>query len=134
MPAVTTDVDETSMRELKESHETVIVAYLTSDHDGVQEWLTAIAEDMQDDFVFCMSDNPKLAALEGVKAPSVVVYKHAAEEKSVIRDLSSQGTIRGSILRAVRPLIMDFVPEVHEDMLNVCVLPKCLPIMVLTVS
>ena len=136
MPAVTADLEETTLLALKAVHNTVIVGYLTLDHHVVQEWFTTIAEDMRDHFVFCMSDIPsfRLAAVEEVKAPSIVVYKHVAEEKSVIRDLSSQETIRGSIVRAARPLVTDFLPELHDDMLNVGVPPRRLCHTVLTVS
>ena len=124
MPAVTLDVDPEKLKDLRAENNTVIVAYLGSDDELVQEWFVAIANEMRNDFVFCTSSDHELLLDEEVSTPSIVVYKSVAEEKSILRDIQSEESMRDFLKLAVRPLVMEFLPELHRNMLEVCCLPK----------
>jgi hypothetical protein len=49
------------------------------------------------------------------------VYKNVDEEMVVGQKFSSEGEIRDFIQRAVRPMVVEVLPELHEDLLEVCV-------------
>lgn len=118
MPAVTKIGSSTALNDIRSAHNTLVVAYLSQDNQTARTHFQAVANDMKDDFVG-ISHDPKLAAQEGVSIPSVVIYKHVADEKSVLRNPLTSDAIRDFVRTAAHPLITDFLPELVEAMLEV---------------
>jgi len=119
MPTISEANSSTALSDVRSAHHTVAVAYLGQGDQTVCEQFMTVAKDMKDDFVFCTSHAPDLATQEGVNTPSVVLYKHVADEKTILLDPSSSTAIRDFVQTAAQPLLTEFLPELHEAMLQV---------------
>jgi len=119
MLAVTDVGSSSSLDEIRKTHKTVVVAYMGEDDETLRGDFLSVAEEMSNDFVFCASTAPNLVAAEEVSIPSIVVYKHVPDEKSILGNPSSSEAIRVFVQDASRPLIAEFFPELQEDLLEV---------------
>ncbi|KAK5652287.1 hypothetical protein OQA88_10635 [Cercophora sp. LCS_1] len=115
MAAVTNIKSSAELDDLQRVHNTVAVAYLKPEDQAALQGFTAVAEEMRDDIVFCISDD---GSPEGTSVPSVVVYKNVAEERSVLPNPSTAEAIREFIKAAARPLVTELLPELYQDRLQ----------------
>lgn len=119
MPTVTHIDSPAQLQDLRRTHNTVVVAFLDLNDWVSRQSFVALADDMKDDFVFCTSNHPSIAAQEDASVPSVILYKNVAETKSVFRHPWSTEAVRDFIKAAAQPLIMELLPELHEKILQV---------------
>ncbi|CZR57706.1 uncharacterized protein PAC_07595 [Phialocephala subalpina] len=67
---------------------------------------------------FCAQDDPEFAAAEGILIPSIAVYKNFDDGKVVKWFSTDVDAMAEFILNAARPLIREFLPELHDDLLR----------------
>ncbi|KAK0618899.1 disulfide isomerase PDI1 protein [Immersiella caudata] len=115
MAAVSNIKSSSELNDFRSTHSTVIVAFLRPEDQTTLQAFTAVAEEMKEDIVFCISnhDTP-----DGTSMPSVVVYKNVPEEKSVLPNPSTADAIREFIQAAAQPLVTELLPELHKDILE----------------
>lgn len=118
MPAVA-EITLESFQNFKSSFDTIAVAYLDEFDDAARKSFICLAEDMHDDLVFGVTSDRDLAAAEDVGIPTIVVYKSVAEQKTVLYNNLSQETMAKFLRMATRPLVMEILPELYEDMSKV---------------
>jgi hypothetical protein len=63
--------------------------------------------------------DPEFAAAEGILIPSIAVYKNFDDGKVVKWFSTDVDAMAEFILNAARPLIREFLPELHDDLLRV---------------
>lgn len=70
---------------------------------------------MRADYLFGITNDSALAKAEQVDMPGIAVYKSFDEGKEVLHLSHDIDQVSASLRAAARPLIMDFVSELHED-------------------
>ncbi|KAK1750096.1 thioredoxin-domain-containing protein [Echria macrotheca] len=120
MPTIT-HIDSTAvLAGLRKAHNVVVVAYTSPEDRHTREIFAAAAESLHDDFVFCIFDDGVDVAPreENNTIPSVVVYKNSAERKSVLINPLDSTAIQDFVNDSARPLIMELLPELHQNLLQ----------------
>ena len=74
---------------------------------------------MRADYLFGSTNDSTLAKAEQVDMPGIAVYKTFDERKKVLHLAHDVDQMSASLRDAARPLVMDFVSELHEDYLDV---------------
>lgn len=64
--------------------------------------------------------DPEFAAAEGIVVPSIAVYKNFDDRKEVQWFSIDLDAMSQFIQDAGRHLILEFLPEMHDDLLAVC--------------
>ena len=96
-----------------------MVAYLTPDDKDSQEAFSSLAEAMRADYLFGSTNDSALAKAEQVDMPGIAIYKTFDEGKNILHLAHDVDQMSASLRAAARPLVMDFVSELHEDYLDV---------------
>ena len=107
-----------SLEDFKNASDVVVVGYFAPDDKASQEAFTLLAESMRDDCLFGVADDA-VAKAEKINIPSVVVYKAFDEGKNVFELTPDVPDMSARVKRAGRPLVVEFLPELHDDCLNV---------------
>ena len=124
LPAVS-DVDSASLKSLREGNSVVVAAFLDGTKDSVlKNQFSTVAEELKDDFVFAITTDSAAIQAEGVLTPSVVVFKKAAEERTVLSGWESEQPLRDFVKKATIPAVVEFLPELYESFLAVSTLPQ----------
>lgn len=119
MPAVST-VTEENLEEFKTLDKIVVVGYVAADDKTSSKSFTAFAESQRDNYLFGTSDDAALAKAEGVKQPSIVLYKDFDEKKTVYDGKLDEESILAWTKTASTPLVGELGPETYSKYMAVC--------------
>ncbi|KAJ5101481.1 hypothetical protein NUU61_003703 [Penicillium alfredii] len=114
MPAVST-VTEENLEEFKTLDKIVIIGYVASDDKASNKSFTAFAESQRDNYLFAASNDAALAKAEGVKQPSIVLYKDFDEKKAVYDGKLEDEDILKFVKSASTPLVGELGPETYSQ-------------------
>ena len=112
LPAVSTLTKE-SIEEFKVADKVVLVAYIGVDDKASNETFASVAESLRDDYLFGATNDATLATAEGVKFPSIVLYKDFDEGKNVFAEKFDSEAIQGFAKTASTPLVGEVGPETY---------------------
>lgn len=118
-PAVS-NVNEENLEEFKTMDNIVIIAYLASDDKATNKSFTSLAESQRDNYLFAASNDASLAKAEGVKQPSIVLYKDFDEKKTVYDGKLEEEAISNWVKTASTPLVGELGPETYSKYITVC--------------
>lgn len=117
LPAVSTITKDT-LEEFKTTDKVVLVAYYGTDDKTSNQTFAALAETLRDDYLFGASSDLALAEAEGVKQPSVVLYKDFDEGKNVFAETFTEEAIENFIKVASVPLVGEVGPETYQGYMS----------------
>ncbi|KAI9368936.1 thioredoxin-like domain-containing protein [Aspergillus egyptiacus] len=113
LPAVSTVTEET-LEDFKTLDKIVIVGYFAEDDKKSNEAYTAFAESQRDNYLFASTSDAAIASAEGVKQPSIVLYKDFDEKKAEYEgDLESESLLSW-VKTASTPLVGEVGPETYS--------------------
>ena len=118
LPAVSTLTSE-SHTEFKTADKVVIVAYFAADDKDSNSTFTGVAEKLRDDFLFGATTDVALAEAEGVKHPSIVLYKSFDEGKNTFTEKLGAEALTQFIKTASIPLVGEVGPETYAGYMEV---------------
>ena len=118
LPAVSTLTPET-IEEFKTADKIVMIAYFAADDKASNNTFNAVADSMRDDYLFGATNDAALAEAEGVKQPSVVLYKDFDEGKNVFEDKFDVDAISRFAQTASTPLVGEVGPETYAGYMAV---------------
>ncbi|TID13995.1 protein disulfide-isomerase domain [Venturia nashicola] len=113
LPAVSI-LDKSTLEDFKTADQVVLVAYLAADDKASNETFTAVADSLRDDYLFGATNDEALAKAEGVKFPSIVLYKTFDEGKNTFTDKFEKEAITTFTKSAATPLIGEVGPETYS--------------------
>lgn len=122
LPAVS-PVTEENLEEVKALDNIVVVAYIASDDKASTESFSSFAETQRDNFLFGSSDDAALAKAEGVKQPSIVLYKDFDEKKAIYDGKIEDEAILSWVKTASTPLVGELGPETYSKYMAVRSIP-----------
>ncbi|KAL8934859.1 MAG: hypothetical protein Q9216_005694 [Gyalolechia sp. 2 TL-2023] len=112
LPAVSVLTSE-SLQEFKTADKVVVVAYFAADDQKSNSSFSEVAEGLRDDFLFGATNDAGLANTEGVKQPSIVLYKSFDEGKNTFEEKFSKDTIDKWVKTSAIPLVGEVGPETY---------------------
>ncbi|KAJ5605868.1 hypothetical protein N7510_008649 [Penicillium lagena] len=112
-PAVSS-VTEENLEEFKTMDKIVIIGYIASDDKASNKSFTAFAESQRDNYLFAASNDAALAKAQGVKQPSIVLYKDFDEKKAVFDGKLENEAILEWVNIASTPLVGELGPETYS--------------------
>lgn len=118
LPAVST-VTEDNLEEIKTMDKIVIIGYFAEDDKSAKKAFTTAAEAQRDHYLFASASDPAIAKAEGVKQPSIVLYKDFDEKKAVYTGNLEQEAILGWVKSASTPLVGEIAPETYSSYITV---------------
>ena len=107
-----------SLEDFKNASDVVVVGYFAPDDKASHEAFTSLAYSMRDDHLFGVADDA-VAKAEKINIPSVAVYKDFDEGKNVFELTPDVPAMIALLKDAGRPLVVEFLPELHDDYINV---------------
>jgi len=113
LPSVSTLESKEKLDEFKTADKVVLVAYFAADDKSSNESYTEVANALRDDYLFGASNDPELAAEEGVKQPSIVLYKSFDEGKNVYSEKFDKDDILHFAKTSATPLVGEVGPETY---------------------
>jgi protein disulfide-isomerase A1 len=118
LPAVSTLTTET-LEEFKTADKVVLVAYFAADDNASNTTFSTAADAMRDDYIFGATNDATLAKAEGVKQPSIVLYKDFDEGKNVFDQKFEIDAITQFAQTASTPLVGEVGPETYAGYMAV---------------
>lgn len=112
LPAVSVLTSET-FEEFKTADQVVVVAFFEAGDKTSNTTFSEVAESMRDDHLFGASNDAKLAEAEGVKFPSVVLYKSFDEGKDIFEEKFEKEAITKFTKTSAMPLVGEVGPETY---------------------
>ncbi|KAF1352330.1 PDI precursor protein [Delphinella strobiligena] len=112
LPAVSV-VDKATIEDFKTADKVVLVGYFAADDKVSNETFGAVASSLRDNYLFGATSDAALAKAEGVKQPSIVLYKSFDEGKSTFEDKFDKDAIASFSKTASIPLIGEVGPETY---------------------
>lgn len=117
LPAVSILTKET-IEDFKTADQVVLVAYYATEDKASNITFTTAAEKLRDSYLFGVSNNADLASSEGVKFPSIILYKSFDEGKVIFNlDFSVEG-IEKFAMEASIPLIGEIGPDTYSNYIS----------------
>nr|POE64854.1 protein disulfide-isomerase [Quercus suber] len=113
LPSVSILQTEAALEEFKTADKVVLVGYFAADDKTSNATFTAVADEMRDSFLFGATSDVALAKAEGVKQPSIVLYKTFDEGKNTFEEKFDQEAIEKFAKTAATPLIGEVGPETY---------------------
>jgi protein disulfide-isomerase A1 len=107
-----------SLKEFKTADKIVLVAYFASDDKASNQTYAAVADSLRDTYLFGATNDAALAAAEGVKQPSIVLYKDFDELKNVFEEAFDKDTITSFAKIASTPLVGQVGPETYAGYMS----------------
>ncbi|KJZ76566.1 Protein disulfide-isomerase [Hirsutella minnesotensis 3608] len=104
-----------TIKEFKASDKVVVVAYIAADDKASNETFTAVANSLRDDYMFGGINDAAAAEADGVKFPSIVLYKIFDEGKNSFEEKFDAEAITKFIKTAATPLVGEIGPETYGD-------------------
>lgn len=118
LPAVST-VTEENLEEIKTMDKIVVIGYFAEDDKSAKETFTTFAEAQRDHYLFASASDPAIAKAEGVKQPSIVLYKDFDEKKATYTGDLKQDAILSWVKSASTPLVGEIGPETYSSYITV---------------
>lgn len=118
LPAVST-VTKGNLEEIKTMDKIVVIGYFAEDDKASNEAFTSFAETQRDNYLFAAASDSAIAKEEGVKQPSVVLYKDFDEKKAVYTGDLEQDAILSWVKTASTPLVGEIGPETYAGYITV---------------
>ena len=119
LPAVSTLTSDT-LEEFKTADKVVVVAFFEADDKTTNSTFSEIAEGLRDDYLFGATNDAALAKAEGVKQPSIVLYKTFDEGKNVYDGKMDKEAITKFAKTSAIPLVGEVGPETYAGYMAVC--------------
>jgi hypothetical protein len=116
---IVSEVSAKSLPDFKRGGDAVAVGYIAAEDKESKRQFELLAKTIHPEYVFGFSDDPKLAKAEGIEMPRVVVYKDSDAEKNNLSLTDDLDDMVANLRFNARPLIVDLVFEIHEDLLDV---------------
>ncbi|RDA87995.1 hypothetical protein CP532_3393 [Ophiocordyceps camponoti-leonardi (nom. inval.)] len=117
MPAVSILAKDT-LEEFKTADKVVLIAYIAADDKASNETFTSVANSLRDEYMFGGVNDAALAEAEGVKFPSVVLYKSFDEGKSEFKGKLEAEELEKFIKTAATPLVGEVGPETYAGYMS----------------
>ena len=118
LPAVSF-VGKDTLEEFKTADKVVIVGFFDAKDTKSNTTFDDIAESMRDNFLFGATSDAKLAEVEGVKQPGVVLYKQFDEGKVVFDGKFETEALESFAKTMSVPLIGEVGPETYAGYMSV---------------
>jgi len=112
LPAVSI-LNKETIEDFKTADKVVLVGYFEADDKASNTTFTAVAEKLRENYLFGAINDADVAKAEGVKFPSVVLYKQFDEGKSVFSDALDAEAVEKFAKTASIPLIGEVGPETY---------------------
>ncbi|KAG5973514.1 hypothetical protein E4U55_000482 [Claviceps digitariae] len=117
LPAVSS-LTKSTLEEFKTADKIVVVAYIAADDKASNETFTSVAEKLRDVYLFGGVNDAAVAEAEGVKFPSIVLYKSFDEGKNTFTDKFESEAIEKFAKTAATPLVGEVGPETYSDYMS----------------
>jgi protein disulfide-isomerase A1 len=108
-----------SLEDFKNANDVVVVGYFAPDDKASHKAFTSLANSMRDDYPFGVVEDDALAKAEKINIPGVAVYKIFDEGKNFFELTPDIHTMSTFLKNAGRPLVVEFLPELHDNYINV---------------
>ena len=119
MPAVSLLETAVALEEFKTADKVVLVGYFAADDKTSNATFTEVAEELRDSFLFGATSHIELAQDEGVKQPSVILYKSFDEGKNTFEEKFTKEAISEFAQKASTPLVGEVGPETYAGYMAV---------------
>ncbi|KAL4939639.1 thioredoxin-like domain-containing protein [Aspergillus oleicola] len=113
LPAVSTLTEET-LEDFKTLDKIAIVGYFAEDDEESIKAYTSFAESQRDNYLFGSTDDAAIASTEGVKQPSIVLYKDFDEKKATYDGSLESDALLSWVKTASTPLVGEVGPETYS--------------------
>lgn len=113
LPAVSA-VSEENLEDFKTMDKIVVVGYFSEDDKTSTEAYTAFAESQRDNYLFGSANDAAIASAEGVKQPSIVLYKDFDEKKATYDGALEPDALLSWVKTASTPLVGEVGPETYS--------------------
>lgn len=118
LPAVSI-LEKSTLEDFKTADKVVLVAYFAADDKASNETFTAVADSLRENYLFGATNDETLAKAEGVKFPSIVLYKSFDEGKNKFTEKFDKEAIEKFTKSSATPLIGEVGPETYSDYMAV---------------
>jgi len=112
-PAVSLITSESQLTEFKTADKVVLVGYFAADDKASNTTFNEVAEEHRDSYAFGATSDAALAEAEGIKVPSIVLYKSFDEGKNTFTEKFTKDAITEFAKTASTPLIGEVGPETY---------------------
>ncbi|KAL4948325.1 thioredoxin-like domain-containing protein [Aspergillus filifer] len=113
LPAVSALTEET-LEDFKTLDKIAIVGYFAEDDEESIEAYASFAESQRDNYLFGSSNEAAIASAEGVKQPSIVLYKDFDEKKATYDGALESDALLSWVKTASTPLVGEVGPETYS--------------------
>ncbi|KAE8156445.1 protein disulfide-isomerase [Aspergillus tamarii] len=113
LPAVSPVTPE-NLEEIKTMDKIVVIGYIASDDQASNDLFTTFAESQRDNYLFAATGDASIAKAEGVKQPSIVLYKDFDEKKATYDGEIEQDALLSWVKTASTPLVGELGPETYS--------------------
>lgn len=117
LPAVSLLTKET-LDKFKTADKVVMVGYFAADDKASNETFTSVAEQLRDEYMFGATNDAAVAEAEGIKLPSIVLYKTFDEGKNKFEDKFDIEAIEKFARMAATPLVGEVGPDTYSDYMS----------------
>jgi len=117
LPAVS-DLTKATLEEFKTADKVVLVAYFAADDKKSNETFTSVANGLRDSYLFGAINDAAVAEAEGVKQPSIVLYKTFDEGKNTFTEKFDKEAIETFAKVSATPLIGEVGPETYSGYIS----------------
>jgi protein disulfide-isomerase A1 len=128
LPAVSV-LELAALSDFKTSDKVVVVGYFGADDKASNETFSALASELRDDYLFGAINDVAAAEAEGVKQPSVVLYKSFDEGKDIFSEKFEKEALLHFARTSATPLVGEVGPETYQGYMAVSFVPYLPPIM-----
>ncbi len=118
LPAISILTKDT-LEEFKTADKVVLVAYIDANDKSSNATFTEVAEALRDTYLFGATNDVKMAKAEGVKQPSIVLYKAFDEGKNTFEEKFDKIAIENFAKAASVPLVGEVGPETYAGYMAV---------------
>ena len=118
LPAVS-ELESDKLEEFKKSDKVVLVAYLAEDDKKNAEAYTETANGLRENYLFGSIKDADVAKAEGIKQPSLVLYKSFDEGKVVYDGKFEKEAITDFAKKAATPLVGEVGPDTYQGYMDV---------------
>lgn len=119
LPSVSSLSDKTALDEFKGADKVVLVGFFAEGDKASNATFGEVADELRDNFLFGATSDAALAEAEGVKQPSIVLYKTFDEGKSIYTEAFTKESIESFAKTASTPLIGEVGPETYAGYMAV---------------
>ncbi|KIW02872.1 protein disulfide-isomerase domain [Verruconis gallopava] len=117
LPAVSV-LDSDTLEDFKTADKVVVIAYFDKDDKASNETFTSVANSLRDSYLFGAVSNADVIEAEGVKTPSIVLYKTFDEGKNTFDEKFEKEAIQKFVKAAATPLIGEVGPETYSGYMS----------------